>query len=325
MGRVQVNDGQELSYKDINNLAPLHETEIYDRVLYQLLHRTYNAFFGDSLSVSRTSGTTITVKQGLGIQYDSSQISPEPTKRPLYLSSDQILTIAPPDPTNNRIDLICAKAARGILATELRRYKATTDAIPTTQTFTTQTDWAADLQIVTGTPAGSPVAPAVPAGYIQLAAITVTASTGIAASGAITDSRALFGYGPVWDAVVGTSNGCTHATLALALASVSAGARILIVSDDTLNSTLTISNNNIELVFAPGVTYTNGTAGTGITVAATGIRVKGGRFSGFTTAISISNTFNANFISECRFATCTNDVTDNNSTPNNAIFGNITE
>lgn len=128
-------------------------------------------------------------------------------------------------------------------------------------------------------------------------------------------------------AIVGSAAYCTHADLAAALAdaAVAAGSKILVTASETLNTTLTMSKINYQIDFLPGVTLTNGTAGTGITVAAGGCRIKGGRFSGFTTAISISATFQYNFITECRFASCTNEVTEVDGTPNNLIFANITE
>lgn len=128
-------------------------------------------------------------------------------------------------------------------------------------------------------------------------------------------------------AICGTEAYCTHADIASALAdsAVAAGSRILVVTSETINTTLSMTKANVHLEFLPGVTLTNGSAGTGITVGAAGIRIKGGRFSGFTTAISISATFQYNFVTECRFATCTNEVTEVDAAPVNVINNNITE
>lgn len=128
-------------------------------------------------------------------------------------------------------------------------------------------------------------------------------------------------------ATVGAGAGCSHATIAAALADVNvpAGSTILVVDSVTLNTTVQISKNDITLEFLNGVTYTNGTAGTGIRVSATGARIKGGRFSGFTTAISVDAAQNYNFVQGCRFAGCTNDVTELDAAPINSINGNISE
>ena len=129
-------------------------------------------------------------------------------------------------------------------------------------------------------------------------------------------------------AVVGSLPGCTHATLAAALAdttNVPAGSKILVTANETVNTTIAVTLANQEIVFLPGVTFTNGSAGTGLTIGAGGCRIRGGRFSGFTSAIVISSTFQYNFVTECRFASCTSEVTESDSAPVNVITNNITE
>ena len=132
-----------------------------------------------------------------------------------------------------------------------------------------------------------------------------------------------------YGAIVGSADGCTHATLAAAIAdvAVTAGMRILITENYTVNtSSISISKANMKINFLPGVTYTSGSSATGITCNAAGIRINGGRFSGFgTAAIDIASTFNYCFITECRFASCTVEVLESDATPNNVIMGNITE
>lgn len=143
------------------------------------------------------------------------------------------------------------------------------------------------------------------------------------ANGAWTSLSSYTGY----TAVVGSGAFCTHADLATALADsgVAAGSRILVTESQTIDTTISITKANIQIDFLPGVTFTQGAATTGITVGAAGCRIKGGRFSGFTTAISISSSYNYNFITECRFASCTNEVTEVDSAPNNIIANNISE
>lgn len=130
-----------------------------------------------------------------------------------------------------------------------------------------------------------------------------------------------------YTAIVGAGAYATHATLAAALAdtNVAAGSKILVCDSQTINTTISIAKANISIDFLPAVTFTNGTAGTGITVAAGGVRIKGGRFSGFTTAINISATFQYNFVMECRFSSCTAEVTEADSAPINVITNNISE
>lgn len=133
----------------------------------------------------------------------------------------------------------------------------------------------------------------------------------------------------VYDAIVGTGLGATHATLAAALAdtNVPAGSRILCTVSETLNAPVAVNKANLLIDFRPGITYSKGTASTGLEISAAGVRIRGGRFTGFSggsdKAIEIQAGANYCFVSECRFASNTNDVLD---TPNtSAIFGNVTE
>lgn len=129
-------------------------------------------------------------------------------------------------------------------------------------------------------------------------------------------------------AVVGSEAYCSHANLTAALAdsAVTAGSKILVVTGETVNTTgISISKANLQIEFMPGITFTAGTSAKALIIGAAGVRIKGGRFSGFTTAIEITDTFNFNFVKECRFASCTTDIDDLNTTPNNVFSDNITE
>lgn len=195
MGRINQNDGQELLYQDINKIGALLEREFYDRVIREVVQRTTDAFFGDSLKVSFVDGTHVSVASGSGFQLDSAQVSPEPTKRLIFNPSSVSKVLSTPDVTNPRIDIVCVKAARTNSLTESRFYKdAVTDVI-SMQSLVTETDWLADIIVVAGTPAASPSAPATPAGYLRIATLAVAAGTGLAGAGSITDNRALLGIG----------------------------------------------------------------------------------------------------------------------------------
>jgi hypothetical protein len=191
MPRQKFNDGGEITYQDLDKISAAIEKEFFDRVLYRMLQSKSDRVFGsDSFAVTRVSSTQVQVAAGLGIQYDNTQVDPEPMRRPLYLAAAVTKTIDAPDATNPRIDLVCIKHGRADVATASRKYKAPTTGTITDETLTIETDYAATVTLVTGTPAGSPVAPATPSGYIAIAQITVTALTGIAAVGTpITDLR----------------------------------------------------------------------------------------------------------------------------------------
>lgn len=195
MGRRQFNDGMEIIFQDFNKMGATIERELYDRVIYELVQRAEDSMFGDSFLVNFSSSSQVNINAGVGFQSDVTQVSPEPEKRLLYRSANVSLNITAPDLTNDRIDLVVVKAARVDGATESRKFKnASTDVI-TNENLVIDNEWEAELIMVDGTPAGSPSAPAVPAGYIKLAEVLVSAVTGIAGAGAITDSRNLMPIG----------------------------------------------------------------------------------------------------------------------------------
>lgn len=134
--------------------------------------------------------------------------------------------------------------------------------------------------------------------------------------------------GLIYQAIVSSVAGGTHATLAAALAdaTVFAGATILIKDNFTVNTAIAVTKANIKLEFAPGVTYTSGSSSTCFHVQAAGFRCQGGRFQGFsTTAFLFDSGSDYGFVALNRFKTCTDQVTDNTSTGNIQSLGNTTE
>ena len=189
MPRQNFTDGMELTFGDLSKLPVRTEKELYDRVLFQMLQGVEDAFFGSGLLVTRTSSTELQIASGLGFQTDSTVVSPEPTKRLIYQEAVESVSIEAPDATNDRIDLVCVRAARSNTSSATRKFKDASTSVISNETLVIETDWEPVFLVVEGTPAGSPAAPAVPSGYLKLAEVVVTAVTGIAASGAITDTR----------------------------------------------------------------------------------------------------------------------------------------
>jgi len=188
-------DGVEIVIEDFNGIPKDVSRELYDRTIYEIINKKENAFFADSFKVGFVNGTQVSVAEGTGFQTDNTQIAPEPTKRLIYAAAAQNLTIDPPDASNDRIDIIIVKSDFVATETATRKYKDAIDSSISNQTVTTAKDWSNELAIVKGTPAGSPSAPSVTAGYIKLAEVYVTAVSGIANSAAITDSRAIIPVG----------------------------------------------------------------------------------------------------------------------------------
>ena len=99
------------------------------------------------------------------------------------------LAISPADPTNARIDLVVARVYDDNFAGA-------------------SAEWA--LEVVTGTPAGSPVAPTAPDNCLVLAQIAVAANEDAIESGHITDLRVTGTRGRAY--AVGGTNVCTSAS-----------------------------------------------------------------------------------------------------------------
>ncbi len=189
MPRRHFNDGQEVTYQDVNSIVYAMERSIYDRVIYEMLSRTTDAFFDDSFKVSFVGPTQVNVASGLGFQSDVSQVSPQANKRPLYLPSVESVNLTAPDGADDRIDIVSVRAAVVDEITASRKFKDSITSIVSNQNLVVQKDWEAEILVTAGTPSGSPAIPATPTGYIKIAELLVTAITGMSGAGAVTDKR----------------------------------------------------------------------------------------------------------------------------------------
>jgi hypothetical protein len=195
MGRANWVDGVEIVLEDLNRTAKGIERILYDRVIFELIQKTENAFFDSGFDVIFSNASTVNVSAGVGFQTDGTQTSPEPQKRLLYLGSNTSASFASPDGSQDRIDLVCVRAAIVDEITSSRKFKDAISDTITDQSLVVQRDWEAEILVVEGTPDASPSAPATPAGYIKIAEVLVSAVTGIANQAAITDTRSLMPVG----------------------------------------------------------------------------------------------------------------------------------
>ncbi len=139
----------------------------------------------------------------------------------------------------------------------------------------------------------------------------------------------------IYDAVIGTGVGATHATLELAIADsdVPTNAMVLIRNSITGAATATsLTKAGWRIYALPGVTFTKGVATTGISIAAARIEIHGLRFVGFTTggnkAITLTSAGTYARIMNCNFAASTATEIDDASVPAGSLptaIGNITE
>lgn len=189
------NDGQEVVLEDFNAATQAILKDVYDRGFYELLLRTENAFFGDSLHVIFSNATNLICKKGLGFQTDALAVSPNVKRKPLVLPNDKAIAITPPHGSLDRIDIVCVKATIVDELSEQRNYKDAADSSISLQTFVVQKDWLAEVLVVDGVPDAAPVEPDVPAGYLKISSFLVSSVTGIANADAVIDERNLFPIG----------------------------------------------------------------------------------------------------------------------------------
>lgn len=190
MPRRQWNDGMEIIFSDLSAASASLEIELYDRVILELLGRQTNFVFQDSFACSYINGTTVSILPGTGFFADGTQVDPEPVHRLLYIGAVPLqVQIANPHPTLPRIDLIVIQAARAPIATQNRNTKDADTGAVSSISQPVESDWLSGLSSVTGIAAAMPIVPATPAGYMVLAQVAVTAVSGIANQGAITDVR----------------------------------------------------------------------------------------------------------------------------------------
>jgi len=211
---MNANDGQEVIYQDLNKVSSLLQREIYDRVILELLQRVDTGVFQDSFAVSYVGSAVVSVNQGTGFQKDAAAVSPEPQQKMLYLENSFSQALSPPHTSNDRIDVICLRAALVDSNQQSRKYKAMISSTPQNTPLYTEKEWASELLVVAGTPAGSPTIPATPAGYIALAQVLVHAVAGVGSQADITDVRAKL---PIGGGVVLNTLGLTRVTAGAAV------------------------------------------------------------------------------------------------------------
>lgn len=319
--RQNFNSGQEIVFQDLNDLQSRGERFLLDRIIYELLQKRSNGFFQSGMSAVFQNSTSLLIKSGLGFLTEDTG-DKEPIRKPLHLAADSLVNINTPDVSNPRIDIVCLKWKRINTISENRKYKDEFSDTITTQSFVVATGWDVEVNYISGIPAGSPAAPAVPSGYIKVCEMLVSASTGMSGQGAITDTRQLLPLcssasitgSNEYDKIVGDTSlvGVTHSSLKLALDNSSDGEKILVLSDETIDTIPVVSNNNIEIVFKRGVTLSRGTAITGLQIDGNDCKVLNARFSGFSTVGDKAIVVNGSrsYLDAPRFLNCDTNIDD---------------
>lgn len=140
----------------------------YDRLTAQALWATTGTIGNSSLAVTANSPAGMSVRIASGWAAIVGTTTSNMGVYTIFNDATVVQTIATADPTNPRIDLVCATVRDAYYS------GANNDVI---------------FQVITGTPAGSPVAPSLPANSISLATVAVGAAVTQINSGNITDTR----------------------------------------------------------------------------------------------------------------------------------------
>lgn len=139
-----------------------------DRLTTQALWATTGIIAPSSLAVTANSPAGMSVRVAAGWAAIVGTIQPNMGTYVAYNDATVTLTIATANPSNPRIDLVC-------MTVNDSYYTGALDNVV--------------LQVITGTPAASPVAPTLPANSISLATVAVAAGAVTITSGNITDQR----------------------------------------------------------------------------------------------------------------------------------------
>jgi hypothetical protein len=140
----------------------------YDRLTAQALWATTGIINSSSLAVTANSPAGMSVRVASGWAAIVGTTTTNMGVYTLFNDATETLTITTADPTNPRIDLVCATVRDAFYS------GAFNDVI---------------FQVIAGTPAGSPVAPSLPANSISLATVAVGAAVTQINTGNITDTR----------------------------------------------------------------------------------------------------------------------------------------
>jgi len=140
----------------------------YDRLTAQALWATTGIIGSSSLAVTQNTPPGMSVRVASGWAAIVGTTTSNMGVYTIFNDAIDTLTITTANPTNPRIDLVCATVRDAFYS------GANNDVI---------------FQVIAGTPAGSPVAPALPANSISLATIAVGAAVTQINTANITDTR----------------------------------------------------------------------------------------------------------------------------------------
>jgi hypothetical protein len=211
-----------------------------DRLTTQALWATTGIIKSTSMAVTQNSPAGMSVVVASGWAAIVGSIQSNMGTYVAYNDANNVISVNTADPTNPRIDIVCATVQDAYYTGSLN------DVI---------------LQVVAGTPAGSPVAPTLPANSISLAQIAVGAGVTSITNANITDTRVevttnvpVSGDITAVTAGTGLSGGGSSGSVTL---SINTAVTADLTTAQTLtNKTLTSPLINLGVNAQTGTTYT---------------------------------------------------------------------
>ena len=178
----------------------IYET-VLDRLLYRLLDSASGSILGTGLEITRTGTLTATVAAGDAVVTRTTYPANEPATVICSLIASQNITFAAAHATLGRIDIVILTPTDTVVSSQLRDIRTEGGGSVNQTTIDKVKEYRAQISVVTGTAAGSPAAPATPAGSLKLANVSITAANGMLDQSAIVEQtprkRALSSSGGV--------------------------------------------------------------------------------------------------------------------------------
>lgn len=212
-----------------------------DRLSMQAIFATTGIIGSSSLAVTANSPAGMSVRVASGWAAIVGTTQANMGVYTVYNDALTTLTITTADPSNPRIDRVVATVQDAYYS------GAFNDVI---------------FQVVAGTPAGSPVAPATPANSISLATVAVGAAVTQINSGNITDTRVAVttnlptGTGDLTEILAGTGITVTNGTGPIPTVAIDSTVATLTGSQTLTNKSLTTPKINLGINAQTGTTYT---------------------------------------------------------------------
>ena len=200
-GYLNTDTGEKILASDLDRVGGMALQSLWDGWLALLLRDgagdPTTGFAGtDCAVILSVVPLTVQVAAGIGFYYDTATADEfGPVYRPIVVGAAVATDLAAHDPADPRIDIVCLAPAYADDQPESRSVKDPATSVVSTQTVQKRKRANYTLQVVTGTPAASPAAPATPAGYVKIAECDVPAAVGNAV---IRDRRPLVQPGTDW-------------------------------------------------------------------------------------------------------------------------------